>query len=252
VTPPLSLIIPVWNDRTALAECLERLRAPDAPPAEIIVSDATSDPEESRRIALLAETHHARWLHAPHPSRGAQLAAGAAAATGEVLVFSHADTCLRSDHLHSLIHHLAHHPEVQAGAFHRDVPSLYPALAWATPAIHWYMAELGILYGDQSPFIRRATLIRLGGYPSLPIMEDVAFSDTLRHRLARHELAVLHPPVPTSPRRFLRLGRLPTRLRNLAFLAAWRLHLTTPDRLHQLYYPTPPPNTDHRPLTSDH
>lgn len=240
MTPLLSIIIPVWNDSAALAECLGRLRAPDAPPAEIIVSDATSDPEEHDRITRLADTHHARCLHTPLPSRGAQIAAGAAAATGEVLVFSHADTCLASDHLQSLIHHLTHHPEVQAGAFHRDVPSLYPALAWATPAIHWYMAELGILYGDQSPFIRHSTLIRLGGYPSLPIMEDVAFSDQLRHRLARHELALLHPPVPTSPRRFLRLGHLPTRLRNLAFLAAWRLHLTTPEHLHQLYYPPKP------------
>ena len=236
MTPRLSIVIPVWNDHAALAGCLDRLRSPDAPPTEIIVCDATADPAERDLNAQLAAARHARLLAAPQPSRGAQLAAGAAAATGDIIVFSHADTHLESRHLHALTLHLDLHPETTAGAFHRDVASLYPALAWASPAIHWYMAELGILYGDQSPFIRRTALDRLGGYPALPLLEDVAFSDQLRHHLPKHELTLLTPTLPTSPRQFIRHGRLRTRLRNLAFLTAWRLHLTTPERLHQLYY----------------
>jgi glycosyltransferase involved in cell wall biosynthesis len=243
--PRLSIVIPVWNDSAALQACLERLRSLDAPPAEIIVCDASSDPVESTRSRNFARLHHAIHLPAPRPSRGAQLAAGAAAATGSVIVFSHADTHLSASHLHTLLDRLDHDPDLLAGAFHRDVASLYPALAWATPAIHWYMEELGPLYGDQSPFIRRQTLDQLGGYPDLPLMEDLTFSDRLRHHLSRHQLTLLLPPLPTSPRRFLRYGRLRTKLTNLALTAAWRLGLASPAQLHRLYYPThqntPPP-----------
>lgn len=236
MSPRLSIIIPVWNDSEALAGCLERLRRPPAPPVEVILCDASPDPAERARVAALARAGNARVLTLPRPGRGAQLAAGAAAATGEILVFSHADTRLGSVHLNSLLSRLDADPLLQAGAFHRDVASLYPALAWAEPAIQWYMAELGSIYGDQSPFIRRGTLDRLGGYPALPLMEDLAFSDRLRHRLGRHERALLHPGLATSARRFRRHGRLRTKLCNLVLTAAWRLGLMTPEHLHRRYY----------------
>jgi glycosyltransferase involved in cell wall biosynthesis len=207
---------------------------------EILVSDASPDDSEQARVQSIARAHHARVLTAPRPSRGAQLAAGAAAATGEVIVFSHADTQLAARHLYALLARLDEEPGLQAGGFHREVGSLYPALAWAEPVVHWYMAELGTLYGDQSPFIRRETLARLGGYPDLPLMEDLAFSDLLRRHLGRNERALLHPSLPTSPRRFRHRGTLRTKLHNLAFTAAWRFGLATPDQLHRRYYAAGP------------
>lgn len=234
--PLLSIVIPVWNDSAALAACLDRLRAPAAPASQIIVSDASTDPAEHDRVRFLAAAHQALLLPAPHPSRGSQLATGAAAATGDIIVFSHADTHLGATHLQALLTRLDAEPALHAGAFHRDVASLYPRLAWASPLIHWYMAELGTIYGDQSPFIRRTTLARLGGYPTLPIMEDIAFSDLLRRHLPRHEIALLHPTLPTSPRRFHHHGTLRTKGLNLALTAAWRAGLASPEWIHRFYY----------------
>jgi glycosyltransferase involved in cell wall biosynthesis len=236
MTPSLSVVIPVWNDSDALASCLTRLRDPSAPPAEIIICDASPAPAEKSRVAELATRHAARLLACPQPSRGAQLAAGAVAATNDVIVFTHADTTLTATHLHAVTHHLATHPTLQAGAFHRDVASLYPNLTWATPFIRWWMAELGTIYGDQSPFIRRQTLARFGGYPPLPIMEDMAFSDQMRQQLARDECRLLDPPLPTSPRRFRRRGTLRNKLHNLTLIAAWRFGAVSPEKIHQLYY----------------
>jgi glycosyltransferase involved in cell wall biosynthesis len=241
--PSLSIVIPVWNDAEAIQSCLARLRTDDAPPAEVIVCDATTEQAAQALTESAAARHRARYLRAPQPSRGAQIAAGVAAATGDLLVFSHADTQLAAAHLHSLRAAFHHHPHLLAGAFQRDVASLYPALAWATPAIHWYMAELGFLYGDQSPFIRHTTLAHLGGYPALPLMEDLTFSNLLRHHLSRHEITLLTPSLPTSPRRFLHHGYLTTKLKNLALTTAWQLGLASPHQLHQYYY-TKSPNSD--------
>lgn len=236
--PRLAIVIPVWNDAAALAACLDRLRAADTPTAEIVVADASSDPAEQALIQELATRHGARLVHTAHPSRGAQLAAGAAAARGDVLVFSHADTALTGAHLRALLTRLEREPTLQGGAFHRDICQFYPQFAWAAPVIRWWMAELGTLYGDQSPFIRRDALDRLGGFPTLPIMEDLAFSDLLRHGLARDECALLDPPLQTSTRRFHRRGPLLNKLHNLVLTAAWRLGLTTPEHIHRWYYRT--------------
>jgi glycosyltransferase involved in cell wall biosynthesis len=246
--PRLAIVIPVWNDAAALAGCLDRLRAAGTPTAEIVIADASPDPDEQRRIEDLAARHGARLVRAAAPSRGAQLAAGAAAAHGEILVFSHADTALTGAHLDALLTRLEREPTLQGGAFHRDIPQFYPRLAWAAPVIRWWMAEVGTVYGDQSPFIRRDALHRLGGFPALPIMEDLAFSDLLRHGLARDECALLDPPLRTSTRRFRRRGPLLNKLHNLALTAAWRLGLASPEQIHRWYYHTgsegrhPPPN----------
>jgi len=233
----LSIVIPVWRDTEAAVACLDRLRSHGSPPAEIILCDATPEPAERARLQSHAEARNARWLWAPRPSRGAQLAQAAAASSGDVIVFSHADTHLKAAHLRALLERLEVDPAVQAGAFHRDVATLYPALSWTRPIIHWYMAELGTLYGDQSPFIRRTRLDQLGGYPCLPLMEDIAFSDLLRRRLARHELAFILPPLTTSPRRFDQNGRWRNKLTNTALTLAWRLGLASADKLHGIYYP---------------
>lgn len=233
----LSIVIPVWHDTEAAVACLDRLRSPGSPPVEIILCDATPNPAERARLQSHAEARNACLLIAPRPGRGAQLAQAAAASSGDVIVFSHADSHLEAAHLHSLLDRLEVDPAVQAGAFHRDVATLYPALSWACPVVHWYMAELGTLYGDQSPFIRRSRLDQLGGYPCLPLMEDVAFSDLLRNRLARHELAFLLPPLTTSPRRFEQHGRWRNKLTNTALTLAWRLGLASAERLHGIYYP---------------
>src|SRR4029453_16033372 len=121
----LSVIIPLWNDHAALCECLERLER-DRDHIQVIIADAS----EADDSALFAASWGANVVRCPHPSRGSQLNAGAAAATGDVLVFCHAETELQAAHLASIRSAFAD-PGVAAAAFYKDLAAHYPLLAWA-------------------------------------------------------------------------------------------------------------------------
>jgi rSAM/selenodomain-associated transferase 2 len=229
-----SLIIPVWNDATSLADCLARLAQRENPVSEIIVADASSK-DQKPLIAQCCAEAGARVVKCPQASRGAQMNLGAAAATGEVLIFTHADTELQPAHLAAVVSALRD-ANILGGAFYKDLRAHYPAFAWAEPLVRWWTRRFGLIYGDQSVFLRRSAFLSLGGFADLPIMEDVELSQRLRQRFGRAEFVLLDPPLRTSMRRFRRRGRLITRLENLCLLWAWRLHLLTPTQIHRWYY----------------
>lgn len=89
-------------------------------------------------------------------------------------------------------------------------------------------------YGDQGIFVRREVFDRLGGFPNVPLMEDVIFMSALR-RLARP--ALLPGPLYVSPRRWQRHGVLRQTLRNWATLLAFRCGVS-PATLARFYEPT--------------
>ncbi len=224
----LSIIIPCRNDAAALAGTLPGLTAGLLPGDEIIVADASSDEAsagESRR-------HGAVCVRCLEPGRGRQLNAGAAAATGDILVFSHADTQLTAAHLAALRRHFSDHPETEAGAFFKDTAAHYPAWAWADPIVRWWMNHCGIVYGDQSVFLRRPAFDAIGGFPPLPLMEDVAMS---RHLRRRPGFRLIDPPLRTSMRAFARRGKFLTRMRNLLFVLLFRCGVSA-QRLYRWYY----------------
>ena len=66
--PRLAIVIPVWNDAAALAGCLDRLRAAGTPAAEIVIADASPDPDEQRRIEDLAARHRAQLVRTAAPA----------------------------------------------------------------------------------------------------------------------------------------------------------------------------------------
>jgi glycosyltransferase involved in cell wall biosynthesis len=84
----ISIIIPCWNDANALQECLSRI-APAAGGHEIIVADASSTCDCAAIAAAFAGV---RVVRCDRPNRGRQMNAGAAAATGDILLFQHTDT----------------------------------------------------------------------------------------------------------------------------------------------------------------
>jgi uncharacterized protein len=226
----ISVIIPVWNDCAALRDFFDRLpRHGDN--LEFVVADSSEDDESVR----VASSGGAVVVRCPQASRGAQMNAGARAATGDVLVFCHADTELRRDHLASLRAAFAE-PDVMAAAFYKDLPAHYPRLAWADPAVRLWTRHLGPIYGDQSPAIRRSMFFHFGGFADIPIMEDVEFSRRLRRTLARGTLKFLDPPLRTSMRRFDRRGKFQNRLQNLALVWLWKTKFLTPEQIHAWYY----------------
>lgn len=224
----LSVIIPCFNDAAALRDCLAGLSG-HSQDVEIIVADASDTPE----CLELAESLGATVVHCSQRGRGPQMNAGAAAAKGDVLIFNHCDTALQPAHLQA-IHHcmLPGRPNILAGAFYKSTPHHYPLVAWADSTIRWWMREWGIIYGDQTMFFRRDHFLKLGGFPDLPLMEDVAMSQKMR---AAGGLQFLDPPVETSLRRFQKHGYLRTRLLN--FLLVWLFQLGVPaEKLYRWYY----------------
>jgi rSAM/selenodomain-associated transferase 2 len=171
-----------------------------------------------------------RLLHSP-PGRARQMNLGASHATGDTLLFLHADCQLEAGALEAAEKCL-NSSNILAGCFNMEVRApgrLYRLIdSCATARVRLS----GLIYGDQGLFLKRELFQRLGGFPDLRLMEDVFFSRTL----ARHgRIAVLPQRIYVSPRRWKRKGLIRQSMRNwlLTSLAAGGVH---PDRL-SIFYP---------------
>jgi rSAM/selenodomain-associated transferase 2 len=218
----VSVIIPTLNEESCLAQTLRRLRSERL--HEIIVVDGGSSDgtcSQASEADLL--------LHSP-AGRAAQMNCGAAHASGDVLLFLHADCALEPGALAEIEPCLAGRGVV-AGCFRMRVQAqglLYRTIDWSATA---RVRLTGLAYGDQGLFLRRALFMELGGFPDVRLMEDLFFSRKLR-RLGR--LAVASKRIQVSPRRWQRTGLVRQTLRNwlLTALAAVGVH---PDRLAGFY-----------------
>lgn len=226
----LSIIIPCRHDAAALAEALPGIVAGLLPGDEIIIALAAAD----EAAAAVARDHGARVVIAEKPGRGPQMNAGARAAYGGVLVFNHADTPLTAAHLAAIREHFTAQPDAQAGAFSKDTRANYPAWAWAWPMIRWWSARCGLVYGDQSVFMRRGFFESIGGFRDIPLMEDVAMSATLRRAPG---FLLLEPPLRSSMRRFARHGWL-RHLQNRFYILCFRCGVPA-ERIYRWYYGKP-------------
>lgn len=225
----ISLIIPTLNEATWIGRCLTAI--PGGPTErEIVVVDGESH-DGTPEIVL--STPGVRMITAPR-GRAAQMNAGAAVARGTTYCFLHADTLLPAEALLS-IEHALQDPRIVGGHF--DVRFDNPAAIFQVVAcfMNWRSRLTGISTGDQAIFVRRTSFDAIGGYPQIPLMEDVEFTRRLK-RTGR--LAALRAHVTTAARKWERDGVLRT------ILVMWTLRLlylcgVGPDRLHRLYYGHP-------------
>ncbi len=217
--PSVSVVIPTLDEEQRLPSAIQSVRAD----ADVIVVDGGSG-DATREVAA---REGARVLEAPR-GRGRQLDQGARAATGEWLLFLHADTRLETGWADALA---ALPPEVVGGAFRFAVDSPRAAFRVVERAVRLRLRLFALPYGDQGLFVRREVYARIGGVPHLPLMEDVAFVARLRRagRLA-------FPPVRafTSARRWDRYGIVGTTLRNWSLLALYAAG-QSPERLARRY-----------------
>ena len=167
--------------------------------------------------------HSARLVRSQR-GRGRQMNAGAKAATGDVLVFLHADTHLPKGFV-STVHTELHRPGVSAGAFQLHVDERRLSLRLIEWAANLRSNWLQLPYGDQAFFLSKETFRQLGGFAELPILEDVDFA----RRCRRLDF------VSTSSRRWMRLGVARTTCVNAAILIAHFLGFP-PDLLARWYY----------------
>lgn len=198
-----SVIIPALNEERAIAGCVAAVRALD-PAVQIIVADGGS----ADRTPELAAAAGALVARTPR-GRGPQCNAGAALATGEVLIFLHADTALPACAF-PVLRELLADPEVAVAKFRLSFDARDWLLDIAARLMWW--DSLLTSYGDQGIVIRRALFDEIGGFPDWPLFEDVRLFELAR---ARAEVHVVPAEVVTSARRFLANGILPQLLHDL-------------------------------------
>jgi rSAM/selenodomain-associated transferase 2 len=223
VTPALSAIVPTLDAAAALPATLAALEEGRARGLlrEILVVDGGSQDE----TAALAAAQDARLVRAPR-GRGAQLAAGGAAALGEWLLFLHADTRLAPGWPAAVAAFIAAPANRRrAGYLRFRLDDESPAARRVEALVAWRCRTLALPYGDQGLLIAAALYRALGGFRPLPLMEDV---DLVR-RLGRARLVALPADAVTSAARYRRDGYVSRPLRNFGCLALYFLGL--PPRL---------------------
>jgi rSAM/selenodomain-associated transferase 2 len=221
----VSVVIPTLNAADTLAGLTEQLRD-TAIVKEIIIVDGGSSDE----TVAIARTAGARVIAASR-GRGIQLAAGIGAASGDWLLFLHAD-CRLSPHWESAIVAFLAAPEAtsRAGYFDFALDDPAPAARRLERIVAWRCRVLALPYGDQGLLIARSLYHAVGGFAPLPLMEDV---DLVR-RLGRGRLAHIGARCISSPKRYRREGYWRRPLRNLFCLSLYFAGVS-PCRIARLY-----------------
>jgi rSAM/selenodomain-associated transferase 2 len=222
--------VPALDEEGDLPRLLAALAAAPRPadrPDEVIVADGGSR-DGTCAVAL---SHGARLVRAAR-GRGAQLAAGARVATGELFVFLHADSRPVAGALAAVRAAFVDADLAAAGMRQRiDGHGLFYRLVERAADLR---VRLGRVYGDSALCVRRSAYEAVGGYRPVPLFEDLDLSRRLRR--GGHRIALLSgAAVSISARRWQTQGRAATTLRNWGLTAAFALGVA-PERLAR-YYP---------------
>jgi rSAM/selenodomain-associated transferase 2 len=216
---PVSIIIPALDAAASLPATLAALGEGRARglTGEVLVIDGGSH-DDTRRVAATAGAR----VVATGRGRGHQLVAGAAAASGEWLLFLHADTRLGPGWAEAVAAFIAAPENARRAGYLRyrlDDPAA--AARRLEALVDWRCRLLALPYGDQGLLIARRFYDELGGFRPLPLMEDVEFA----RRIGRHRLALIAADAITSAARYRRGGYLARPLRNLGCLTLYFLGL---------------------------
>lgn len=200
----MNVIIPTWKAAATLPATVASLAEAGCP---VIIADAGS-PDGT---ADVARALGAQVIQA-EKGRGAQLAAGAAAATADWLLFLHADTRLEAGWSQAAAAFMAGPPGAAYFTFGLDDDS--PAARRLEAAVAWRCRNFSLPYGDQGLLIHRAVYRAAGGYRPLPLMEDVDF-------VRRLQPVALAPRAITSAEKWRRSGYLARSAKNLSILTLY-------------------------------
>ena len=207
----VSIVIPVLNESASIVQTLELLQVSRNAGHEIIVVDGGSIDNTIKLSSKLAD-----MVVTSQRGRARQMNTGASYAKGDVLLFLHADTQLPDDALQAILEGLSVSGK-RWGRFDVRLSGHHPMLRIVERMISWRSRVTGIATGDQAMFMRREAYEQVGGFPEIPLMEDIAMSRDLNVALGRP--LCLRIPVTTSSRRWEEHGILRT------ILLMWKLRL---------------------------
>ena len=265
----ISIVIPTLNESAYLANTLQSIFDAVSNPIEIIVVDGGSV-DNTVEIATAFEVQVVLCGN----GRSRQMNAGAAVATGDILMFLHGDTVVpigfdrwvkwwvdppksplvrgtmrirgtvgEKCNFKSRLFHKTHVPPLPrgargdlpiAGAFNLKINSDRSGLRWVEWGVKVRSKFFNLPYGDQALFLKASTFHELGGFPELPIMEDFVFVRSL----SKHgKITIVPAAVTTSARRWEQQGIFKTTIINQIMILGYYLGIS-PDRLKQWYRST--------------
>ena len=217
----ISIIIPALNEERSLPRTLASLHQQRGDFEVIVVDGGSSD-----RTCEIAAAEPRVRLISSRRGRAAQMNAGALIARGDMLLFLHADTTLPQDAISTLDALRAHDDCVWGGFKHR-----FSGDDWRLRLIsrlhNWRCRLSRVFYGDQAMFVRSRVFHAQGGFPELPILEDVAMSEKL---LTVAKPLLLDSCVVTDSRKFLKMGVWRSLGRVFVIMMCYRLRLPIPMR----------------------
>lgn len=212
MSAPLSVVIPTLNAAEEIGPVLARLAdgVMTGLVREVIVTDGGS----TDAIADIADAVGAELVTGA-PGRGGQLGRGAEAARGDWLLFLHADTLPPSGWEQVVAEHIAE--DARAAVFRLTFDERGFAARFVAGWANWRTRLFALPFGDQGLLISRALYREVGGYPDIPLMEDVAIVNAV----GRRRLRLLPASVATSAARYRRDGWLRRGWRNWRCLAMY-------------------------------
>jgi rSAM/selenodomain-associated transferase 2 len=231
----IGVVIPTLDEADSLPLLLDDLRRLVVP-LDIVVADGGSS-DGTPAVARAAGAH----LVAAPRGRARQLNAGADAARGEWLLFLHADCRLPPPARRALLAAAVDDPGARAAVFRFAIDLPPPGKGFIERGQRLRQALFRLPYGDQGLLLSRELFHAVGGFPDIPIMEDVEMIRRLGRR--RVEVRTLPAPLLTSGRRYRERGVVRTWLQHTALISLY-LAGVSPGRLARLRRAGPSPSSD--------
>ena len=225
----VSIIVPTLNEELVLEKTLTQFQ--QLSPHELIVSDGGSD-DDTRNIA-------GRFSHrviTGSAGRALQMNSGANEATGDLLLFLHADSRIEPESYRKMLECMEN-PKWIGGAFTLCIESGKWSLKLIALLANIRSKYFGVAYGDQGFFVRKEVFKDMNGFSPIPICEDLDFYYRLRKK---GSVILLKEKAHTSPRRWINEGIFFTTARN--FFIAVLFGLGFPPHILTKWYPLSTPS----------
>jgi len=233
--PTISIVIPVYNEIKSIEKFINNFFSIAGDVDQVVIVDGmSSDGTYDKLKSILAarpDNHHISLLQS-EPGRARQMNVGAEKCSGDAIVFLHVDTTLPGDGIVLI------QEKLNDGAYwgRFDVrldaePVMYRVIE---TMMNWRSACTSIVTGDQAIFIRTDVFKMIGGFPVIPLMEDIAISDRLKTVAAAKRIK---SRVLTSARRWQAQGVWSTILLMSVFRLGYWFGIK-PERLARWYYKT--------------